>query len=167
MLSSCRLQHLKDIFKAGDLPRVKSLLSLFIMTIKNDPRSLGFIKMNVSAEEMHLLTYSSLHALTVNSQLPVFSAWFLAGEFISIRQRVSGFTAENISVHCQCLFLCCTMAQSFSFPPKSYYFIMNVTVFIMMLNRSPAHVATIHQHCTCFLVFLHCEKKTKNNLIQT
>lgn len=79
MLSSCRLQHLKDIFKAGDLPQVKSLLSLFIMTIKNDPRSVGFIKMDASAEEMHLLTYSSLHALTMNSQLPVFSAWFFGG----------------------------------------------------------------------------------------
>lgn len=76
MLSSHQLQHLKDIFKRGlgDLPEVKSLLSLFIMTIKNDYSSSGFIKINAPPEEKHLFTYSSLHALTVNSQLPVFSS---------------------------------------------------------------------------------------------
>ncbi len=63
------------------------------MTIKNDQTSLGFIMINGPPEEMHLLTYSSLHALTVNSQLPVFPAWFLAAESISIRQLIAGFTA--------------------------------------------------------------------------
>lgn len=94
----------------GDLPQVKSLLSLFIMTIKNDHRSWGFIKINDSPEEMHLLTYSSLHAPTVNSQLPVFPAWFLAAESISIRQHFLGFTAQNIFItfHCQ-FFLYCTI----------------------------------------------------------
>lgn len=74
------------------MPQVKSLLSLFIMTVKNDHTSLNFIKINEPPEEMHLLTYSSLHALMVNSKLPVFPDWFLAAESISIRQLVAGFT---------------------------------------------------------------------------
>lgn len=53
----------------------------------------GFIKINDPGEKMHLLTYSSLYGLTLNSQLPVFLAWFLAAESISIKQLVSGFTA--------------------------------------------------------------------------
>ena len=53
----------------------------------------GFIKINDPGEEMHLLTYSSLHGLALNSQLPVFLAGFLAAESISIKQLVSGFTA--------------------------------------------------------------------------
>lgn len=56
---------------AGNLPQVKSLLSFFIMMIKNEHNSLGFIKINDPPAERHLLTYSSLHALLVNSQLPV------------------------------------------------------------------------------------------------
>lgn len=41
------------------------------MMIKNEHNSLGFIKINDPPAERHLLTYSSLHALLVNSQLPV------------------------------------------------------------------------------------------------
>lgn len=50
LLSKRSLRHLKDIFKAGNLPRVKSLLSRFIRTIINDHTSLSFIKTNDSPE---------------------------------------------------------------------------------------------------------------------
>lgn len=64
-------RHFQSGAAAGNLPQVESLLSLFIMTIKNYHNSLGFIKINDPAAETHLLTYSSLHELAVNSQLPV------------------------------------------------------------------------------------------------
>lgn len=63
---------------------------------------LAFIKMNDPPEEMHLLTYSSFHALIVNSQLPVSPAVFLAAESISIKKLVSGFTASNIFAEAYC-----------------------------------------------------------------
>lgn len=79
------------------------------MRIKNDHRFLGFIKINDPPEEMHLLTYSSFHALIVNSQLPVSRAAFLAAESVSIKKLVSGFTASNIFAEAYC--------QSFSVVP--------------------------------------------------
>lgn len=55
---------------------------------------------------MHLLTYSSFHGLTVNSQLPVFPDCFLAAESISVKQLVCGFTTWKLSAEVHCQFFC-------------------------------------------------------------
>lgn len=133
------------------------------MTINNGHKSLSFIKINDPPEEMHLLTYSSLHVLAVNSKLPVFPAWFLAAEFISIKQLVAGFTAQDL--FCRSAFsalLCSVLPESSIDVPKSFIFIICFHPYCDVdesssFRCSPVYVAANH-------VFMHCKKKKKNNL---
>lgn len=110
------------------------------------------------------LTYSSLHALTVNSQLPVFTAWFLALESISIKQLVSGFTDLNIFAECLCQCFCFVPCLEHILPCP-FICIIRVTFLIMMLHQlifMLTCVTAMYVHCNCFSF---CT--AKKSLIQT
>lgn len=51
---------------------------------------------------MHLLTYSSVRDLMLNSNFLLLAVWFLAAEFISISRLVAGFTTKKTFAEAHC-----------------------------------------------------------------